>query len=139
MPRLGCWRRPWWPAIGVLIFLAPMHASAQEPDSVRTPRVSALVRVVVPRLGPEWHVGMFNRIRVEPPCYVVLLFSSDGRYRVSETLALAEAERLQVHRLYDNQFPLRETWESVAGPEYWLDAPLDSLKRQNEEHCPSDD
>ena len=125
---------------GLVIFLwvllAPKGLGAQEPKVTRTPKLSALVRVVAPKLGPDWKVGMFNRVRVEPPCYVVLLFSTDGEYRLSETLPLADLERLQVHRVYDDQFPLSETWTEVAGPEYWINAPLDSLQRVNERQCP---
>ncbi len=40
-------------------------------DATSVHRVGALVRVLVPKLGPEWQIGMFNRIRVEPPCYLV--------------------------------------------------------------------
>jgi len=116
--------------------VTPRFCQAQEQEVPRVPRLSALVRVVSPKLGSDWRVGMFNRIRVEPPCYVVLLFSSDGKYRLEETLSLAELERLQVHRIYDDQFPLQETWRDVAGPEYWVDAPLDSLQRVNERQCP---
>ena len=116
--------------------IAPKVGGAQEPEVSQAPNLGELVRFVAPNLGPGWHIGMFNRVRVEPPCYVVLLFSMDGEYRWSETLSLADLRHLQVHRIYDDQFPSRETWEDVAGPEYWLDAPLDSLQRVNERQCP---
>ena len=63
------------------------------------------------RPGEARHELVADRIRVEPPCYVVLLFSSDGNYELRETLPLAELDRLQVHRIYDDQFPLQEVWQ----------------------------
>ncbi len=125
-----------WLVAVIVATAAPGFSQSQEQPTRAIPKVGGLVRVVAPKLGSEWHVGMFNRIRVEPPCYVVFLFTTDGNYQLRETLSLAELEQLQVHRMYGDQSPPEETWREVAGAEYWLAAPLDSLKNVNVRQCP---
>jgi len=120
--------------------LAGCDSSREEESSVKeTPEVGALVRAQVPKLGPDWQMGMFNRIRVEPPCYLVLLFSSDGSNRVAHTLALSEVEKLEVHRFYNwsdrGLFP--EALARASPREDWAEVALDSLQARNRRTCPS--
>ncbi len=126
----------------VALFLAALGAAAcldqagEQPAHV-VPSVGGAVRFVAPKLGSAWHVGMFNRLRVEPPCYVVALFSTDGTNQLQETFALAELAKLQAHRRHAEQFPLEEAWPDVAIADSWVETPLDSLQRVNLEQCPA--
>jgi len=38
--------------------------------------VEQRVRIQSPVLGPGWHEGLFNRQRMEPPCYVIIIWKS---------------------------------------------------------------
>jgi hypothetical protein len=71
--------------------------SARADESI--PAIGA--RVQVSGLWPGWHMGMFSRLRVEPPGYRVLLF---GPTRIVERmLSIPEIERLQVRSLCDGR------------------------------------
>jgi len=80
-------------------------------------------------------MGMFSRLRVEPPCYRVLLF---GPTRIVERmLSMPEIERLQVSSLYDGRTRLApadpDEW-TYAG-ETWREVPTGPL-REAEQKCP---
>jgi hypothetical protein len=64
-----------------------------------TPQIGARVRVQVSGLWPGWHMGVFNRLRVEPPCYRVLVFGPT--HHVERMLSIREIERIQVSSLFD--------------------------------------
>ncbi len=49
------------------------------------------------------YVGMFNRLRVEPACYRVVIFTHDGSNRVAHMLGMQELERMQAHLVYDGR------------------------------------
>jgi hypothetical protein len=76
---------------------------------------------------------MFNRLRVEPPCYRVLILASDaGERRVKRVLSARDLERLEVSAVYDGRSrvapPDLDSRVDVAG-EGWRDVPLELLRR----------
>lgn len=100
------------------------------------PLVGARVRVLSPRLGEGWHIGMFNRLRVEPACYRVLLFAPTGSRRISATLSVRDFARLQVSTIYDGQtrsYPF-EPSENLLSKEKWRDISLEALN-EAERNC----
>lgn len=74
---------------------APILSVALERPNV-LPLVGTQVRVMAPALGSGWHYGEFNRLRVEPPCYRVLIFSTGPIRRIEHTLSAGEFTRIQV-------------------------------------------
>jgi hypothetical protein len=91
--------------------------------------VGARVRVLAPRLGEGWHIGMFNRLRVEPPCYRILLFAPAGSGRISATLSVRDFTRIQVSILGDGRtrpYTL-EPNQDLNSKEDWRDVPLETL------------
>jgi hypothetical protein len=97
----------------------------------RIPAIGARVRVQVSGLWPGWHMGMFSRLRVEPPCYRVLLF---GPTRIVERmLSIPEIERL----LYDGRTRLApaDPDEWIYAGETWREAPTGPLQ-EAEQKCP---
>jgi hypothetical protein len=106
--------------------LGALSLAAQSQTSADTlPPVGARVRVLAPRLGEGWHIGMFNRLRVEPPCYRVLLFSPTGSRRITATLSVHDLRGIQVSTLYDGQtrpykfdpdaeLDSKESWREVS-------------------------
>lgn len=124
------------PLILSLFSIVSGAAGAAEPGPL--PAVGALVRVEAPRLGPGWHVGMFNRLRIEPPCYRVVIFARDGSNRVTDTLGMEEIERLQAHLVFKGR-------KKVASPRVlgggevsddWAEVSMDLL-RATITQCPS--
>ncbi len=119
-------------------FVSIFPASAGETGSPALPAVGALVRVEASRLGPGWHVGMFNRLRVEPPCYRVVIFARDGSNRITHTLRVEEIERMQSHLVYDGRekvAPSRVlTGDKVSDD--WAEVSVDALWATAEQ-CPS--
>jgi hypothetical protein len=115
------WRYPRSTVVGSYIYVAPeearddrrllaeavviMPAAASAPatraageagqDTELLPRIGARVRVLASVLGPGWHAGMFNRLRVEPPCYWILIFAPGQIRRVTATLSVRDLERLE--------------------------------------------
>jgi hypothetical protein len=69
---------------------------------------------------------MLNRLRVEPICYVVLVFGSPGKNTVTATLALREITQIQV------SLPNRRAGYDPSAPSYpeerWADVPLGTLR-----------
>lgn len=88
------------------------------------PEVGARVRVMVPRLGPGWRVGMFNRTRQEPPCYLVQLFDPGLIRRVSVTVPVQAVTKLQVSRLYPGAQQSPDPGAAAFDGEKWVDTPL---------------
>lgn len=119
-----------------LSFIFPGVTGAAEPASL--PAVGALVRVEVPPLGTGWHVGMFNRLRVEPPCYRVAIFAGDGSNRVTRMLGMRELERMQVHRVYKGGDQIAPAQALAGGPvsDDWAEVSMDMLGA-SVAHCPS--
>lgn len=81
-------------ALSVLVLPLVPVAAAQAVNSL--PPIGALVRVIAPRLGPDWQVGMFNRLRVPSGCHRILLFTLVGARRIRAILEPSEVTRLQV-------------------------------------------
>jgi hypothetical protein len=78
-----------------ILALLSSRAAAQSPvDSL--PPTSARVRVIAPRLGTAWHIGLLNALQVSSSCYRVLLFTPTGALRILATLEPSELTRLQV-------------------------------------------
>ena len=79
-----------------LLVLAPI-ASIAAPGA---PRIGAGARIQAAELGPGWHHGFFNQLRLVPPCYLVMIFapreSSEEPLRVQVTVPAARITRLQV-------------------------------------------
>lgn len=116
-----------------LILMSLAFAAAVPTQAVRAaeplPAVGARVRVLAPTLGPGWHTGMFNRLRVEPPCYRIIIFAPGPTRRVERTLSVRELERLQVSTVYDGQtrFEPAEPDEQAYVNEGWRDVSLEAL------------
>jgi hypothetical protein len=103
--------------------------SARADESI--PEIGARVRAQVSGLWPGWHMGMFSRLCVEPPCYRVLLF---GPTRIVERmLSISEIERLQVSSLYDGRTRLApaDPVEWTYAGETWREVPIDPRGRPN--------
>lgn len=108
-------------------------ATAAEND---LPLTGARVRVVVPSLGSEWQIGIFNRLRVEPPCYRVILFELAQPRRVRAVLSVREISRLEVSRVYDGRTRVtpNEPTDRAEREDEWRNVSLDAL-RAAEQHC----
>ncbi len=74
-------------------------ACAASPDLRRL--VERRVRIQSPTLGARWHEGLFNRLRREPPCYVVLTFkprpSSDAPLQSEAIVSLRDVSHLEAY------------------------------------------
>ncbi len=115
----------------LILFLSWLITSFANPTNSNTLSVGSLVRVIVPHLGPEWLYGMFNRLRIEPPCYRVLIFETETN-QVNYNLKLEELERLQVHSLYNGSInaPLygnSDLWDVND----WQEVSLVKLQKSN--------
>ncbi len=88
------------------------------------PELGARVRVMVPRLGPGWRVGTFNRTRQEPPCYLVQLFDPGPTRNVAVTVPVQAVTRLQVSQLYPGAPPSPDPGAAAFDGERWADMPL---------------
>ncbi len=101
-----------------------------------TDDVGALVRVMLRISSPEWRIGMFQRFRVEPPCYAVL-FSDGARLDAGIRSRFTEFESMQVHRFYngrDRTTP-HTVWTGTGFEDDWREVALDSLRHWNERQC----
>src|SRR5258705_1299794 len=76
--------------------LALLSACATQSPVDSLPPTSARVRVIAPRLGTAWHIGLLNALQVSGSCYRVLLFTPTGALRILTTLEPSELTRLQV-------------------------------------------
>ena len=102
-----------------------------------TPAVGALVRVIAPEFGSDWRLGVFNRLRVEPPCYRVVIFQING-VSAQDILPLDDIERLQVHIIYDGEVrsapnpDVIQKWDDTE----WYEVPIKPLRETNQRQCP---
>ncbi len=92
------------------------------------PPIGARVRVVVPQLGAGWRVGMFNRTRQEPPCYLVLLPDTSPIHRVAVTIAIRAATHLQINRLRAGDISEPGPSASRFDKETWRDVRLEPVQ-----------
>jgi len=58
--------------------------------------IGARVRVIAPRLGSAWQIGLLNMLQISGSCFRVLLFTHTGALQVGVALELSELTRLQV-------------------------------------------
>jgi hypothetical protein len=126
------------PGAGVDRTARAQDRSAEQTASIEAvPAIGARVRVVVPRLGPGWRTGMFNRTRQEPPCYLVLLFHPGPVRRIADTVHIGAVTRLQMSTLYPGDGPA-DPDPGAAGHdgEGWQEVAIDPLKALGR-HCPS--
>lgn len=94
------------------------------------PAIGARVRLMAPALGADWQIGMFNRLRVEPPCYLILLFEPGRTRRIRATVSIRDITRLQVSTLYDGRErlePAEPTADTYVN-ESWRDVSLDAVR-----------
>ncbi len=120
--------------IRILIFslAMPLLAQAQHhAPSDQLPMVGSRVRVTTLRLGPGWHVGMLNRLRVQPVCYVVLVFGLPNKNEVTATLTLSEVRQIQVSNLFNNGHASYDPSKPSYPDEKWADVPLETLRSAN--------
>lgn len=83
-------------------------------------------------------MGMFNQLRIEPPCYRVVIFARDGSNRVTDTLGMEEIERLQAHLVFKGRKKVASP-RVLAGGEVsddWAEVSMDLL-RATVTQCPS--
>jgi hypothetical protein len=106
-----------------LLAQAPSHASSDQ-----LPEVGSRIRVTASQLGSGWHVGMLNRIRVEPICYVVLVFGSLNKNEVTTTLTLSGITQIQVSNLYNDGRVGYDPSKLSYPKEKWADVPLETLR-----------
>jgi hypothetical protein len=111
-------------------------AAQSETGTDALPPVGARVRVLAPRLGEGWHTGMFNRLRVEPPCYRVLWFSPAGTRRIAATLSVRDLAEIQVSTMQDGQArPYKfDSGEKPNSKEAWREVSREVLA-QAEANC----
>jgi hypothetical protein len=74
--------------ISAWVLMGSTVAAQSAKDSL--PPIGARVRVMAPRLGPEWQIGMFNQLRLRASCHRILLFTPTGALRIRATLAPSE-------------------------------------------------
>ena len=118
--------------ITVLIFalIIPLWGQAQhDVPSSQLPEIGSRVRITAPKLEPGWHVGMLNRLRVEPICYVVLIFGSSNK--LTATLTLNEIMQIQVSTLYNKGFGGYDPNKPLYPNEGWTDVSLETLRAAN--------
>lgn len=123
--------------VALLDALGASSLAAQSQTSEDTlPPIGARVRVLAPRVGEGWHIGMFNRLRVEPPCYRVLLFSSTGTRRITATLSVRDLGGIQVSTIRDGQTrPYKfGSDEDLDSKEIWREVSLEVLA-EAERNC----
>ncbi len=113
----------------LILLLSWLITSFANSTNLNTPSVGSLVRVIAPHLGSEWLYGMFNRLRVEPPCYRVLIFEAETN-QVKYNLKLEELERLQTHFVYDGSinpslYSNSDQWDTKD----WQEVPLVELRK----------
>jgi hypothetical protein len=111
---------------------------AQTPGPGAVPAIGARVRIVAPGLGPGWRVGMFNRTRQEPPCYLVLLFDPGPIRRVAATVPLAAVARLQVSTRPPGPGPADpDPGAAALDGEAWAEVALDAARAASRAGCPA--
>jgi hypothetical protein len=92
------------------------------------PAIGSRVRIQSPELGTGWRVGMFNQTRLEPPCYIVLLWDPGPTRRLSATVPVELVTRMQLSSeagmtaAVDN-----EAAASIDG-ERWREVQMDSMR-----------
>jgi len=97
--RLICFGEPGRP---MTLFAEAVTITPIAPDAAAMSKamVGQRVRIQTAALGREWRVGMFNRTRTEPPCFLVLLFrpraSPAVPIEVESTIKIADVDRLAV-------------------------------------------
>lgn len=126
------------PLLLIFLFIPLLSAIAHAAEPGPVPAVGALVRVEAPQLGPGWHVGMFNRLRVAPPCYRVVIFAKDGSNRITNTLEVEEIERMQSHVVYKGRKKVAPPWVLTGGKvsDDWAEVSVDAL-HATAAQCPS--
>ena len=118
--------------------MALAMASCSGTEEARAvPDVGEPIRFISPAVGTDWEVGIFNRLRVEPPCYVVVQVSTDGSNEWERTLTLADVTSLQVHKSRNAPISIDDARRDAAAGDAWIDVPLVSLQRANQAQCPS--
>ena len=111
----------------------PLLAQAEAPvPGHQLPKIGSRIRVIAPSLNAGWHVGMLNRLRVEPLCYTVLVFGSPGKNEVTAMLTLDEITQIQVSSLYDEGRTGYDPSKPSYPEENWNDVPLETLRSVNE-------
>jgi hypothetical protein len=113
--------------LGLLISLSS-YARHEVPSS-QLPQIGSRVRVGAPKLAPGWHVGMLNRLRVEPVCYVILIFESSNKLKAS--LTLNEITEIQLSNLYDKGFGGYDPGHPLYPDEEWTEVSLEALRAAN--------
>ena len=117
----------YWEPLFILSFISSM--CVQSPDSVvdnKIPPIGSRIRITSPRLEPGWHVGMLNRLRVEPICYRILIFGSSNT--IKATLTVNDITNIQVSSIYNQGFVGNYDPTKPSYPEEkWLDVPLEEL------------
>ena len=113
--------------IGALLLVAGSTLALDRPNPL--PLIGTPVRVMAPALGPGWHYGEFNRLRVEPPCYRVVIFSTGSTRRVEHILSVNEFTRIQVaDELEDGRKNSSAALTEKNHDRNWHEFPLESLQ-----------
>lgn len=110
--------------------LIPLWSQAQHnAPSGQLPEIGSRVRVAAPKLAPGWHVGMLNRLRVEPVCYVILIFESSNKLKAS--LKVNEITEIQLSTLYNKGFGGYDPGHPLYPNEEWTEVSLEALRAAN--------
>ncbi len=113
----------------VALWWAPMASLASDEYNALPP-IGTQVRVMAPSLGPGWHYGQFNRLRVEPPCYRVLIFSGGPTRRIDHILSPGELTRIEVADHSPSVQPKSSAGIAASGKDphvTWHELALDQL------------
>lgn len=125
-------------AASVVFLFSVFYDVAATAELDGLPAVGALVRVEAPRLGAWWHVGMFNRLRVELPCYRVAIFARDGSNRIAHTLGVKEIQRMQSHLVFEGRKKVAPPRALMGGEvsDDWAEVSIEAL-HATAAQCPS--
>jgi len=110
------------------LLLGALLACERTAPVTGVPPIGARVRILSPRLGTGWHVGMFNQTRMEPACYVVLLMDAAPVRQLRAMVPVQIVTRMQLSSEPAMTAAIDNTAaDSIAG-ERWRDVRLDSIQ-----------
>lgn len=94
-------------AVAALLLAAPLaHGDARQSTTQKPaalPTLGARVRVIAPRVGDGWKLGVFSRLRTEPPCYRIIVFRDSGTRRMEAALSVEDLVALEVSERGDGR------------------------------------
>ncbi len=110
----------------IIFSLVPLTATSAPPE------IGAAARIESSELGPGWHYGFFNQLRVHPPCYLVMFFekrnSSGDPLTIRATIPIDKVTRLQISSEPGSSMGEWDGSKPVIAPErLWQEVQLEPL------------